>query len=126
MNAVVVAPPAPSATSRLFRLFAEPVRLRILELLLEREHTVGELVTALAMQQGRVSSHLACLRWCGFIGTRREGRFVSYRILDPRVGDLLHLAHRLLADHGAALVSCACCASRSEGEKDDERTTTRG
>ena len=108
-----------TSTSRLFELLADPTRLRIIELLLDGERNVGELVAALGVQQGRVSSHLACLRWCGFIGTRREGKYVHYRITDERVRDLLHLAHRLLADHGSAIASCTCCRAETEGAYDD-------
>ena len=114
-----VASPAGASSSRLFRLFAEPVRLRIVELLLDGEKNVGELVAALGMQQGRVSSHLACLRWCGFIGTRRAGKYVYYRITDPRVAELLHLAQRLLADHGEAIASCTCCLPSAKEPRDD-------
>jgi DNA-binding transcriptional ArsR family regulator len=93
---------------------------------LDGERNVGELVAARGMQQGRVSSHLACLRWCGFISTRREGKYVYYRIGDARVGELLHLAHRLLADHGGALVTCACCVTMGQGENDDGEPTACG
>ena len=113
------APRVQATTSRIFRLFAEPVRLRIVELLLDGEKNVGELVAALGMQQGRVSSHLACLRWCGFIGTRRAGKYVYYRITDPRVAELLHLAQRLLADHGEAIASCTCCLPSAKEPQDD-------
>lgn len=93
-------------TGRFFQVLADPSRVRIVELLLGGEKNVSELVEALGMQQGRVSSHLACLRWCGFIGTRRAGKYVYYRITDPRVRDLMQLAHRLLADNAGEIASC--------------------
>lgn len=93
-------------TSRFFQVLSDPTRVHIVELLLEGEKNVSELVAALDMQQGRVSSHLACLRWCGFIGTRREGKYVYYRITDPRVRELMKLAHQLLADNAGEIASC--------------------
>src|ERR671924_1119117 len=86
--------------AKYFRGLGEPTRLRILELLLShRELSVGELVDLLAEPQPKVSNHLACLRWCGFLEARREGRAVYNRIADPRVAAMLDLAESLLADN---------------------------
>ncbi|MCH8994351.1 MAG: winged helix-turn-helix transcriptional regulator [Chloroflexi bacterium] len=92
--------------TRFFQVLADPTRLRIVELLLERERNVSELVQHLGVPQARVSSHLGCLRWCGYIGTRREGRFIYYRIMDDRVLELMHLARTILADNAEAVASC--------------------
>jgi DNA-binding transcriptional ArsR family regulator len=91
---------------RFFQVLADPTRVRIVELLLDGEHNVGELVEAVGLQQGRVSAHLACLRWCGFVGTRRAGKFIYYRVTDPRVRELVQLAQGLLADHTGEIASC--------------------
>lgn len=93
-------------TSRFFQVLADPTRIRIVELLLTGERNVSELVSLLGLKQGRVSSHLACLRWCGFITTRREGKYVYYSITDPRVRQLVQLARQLLADHAGDVASC--------------------
>jgi DNA-binding transcriptional ArsR family regulator len=92
--------------ARLFHGLADPTRLRIVQLLLERERNVGELVDALGAPQGRVSSHLMCLRWCGFVTTRRAGKHVYYRVSDPRVVELVRLAQDLLIDHAQAIAAC--------------------
>ncbi len=103
-------PDAPDATdlvAKYFRALGEPTRLRILELLgAQGELSVGELSARLGLSQPGVSNHLACLRWCGFVETRREHRVVHYRIADPRVQDLLDLAHALLADNAAHVAAC--------------------
>ena len=52
-----------------------------------------------------MSTHLSCLRWCGFVTTRREHRSVIYRIADRRVHDLVASASALLEDN-AELVAC--------------------
>jgi DNA-binding transcriptional ArsR family regulator len=93
--------------AKYFRGLGDPIRLRILELLRrEGELTVGELVTRLALPQPKVSNHLACLRWCGFVEARREGRTVHNRIADSRVTVMLDLAEALLADNAEHVVAC--------------------
>jgi DNA-binding transcriptional ArsR family regulator len=103
-------PAAPLATdlvAKYFRGLGDPSRLRILELLRdEGELSVGELVERLGLAQPKVSNHLACLRWCGFIEARREGRTVYNRIADPRVAVMLDLAESLLADNAEHVAAC--------------------
>jgi len=103
-------PEAPVATdlvAKYFRGMGDPTRVRILELLRnEGELTVGELVARLRIPQPKVSSHLACLRWCGFVKARREGRIVYSRIADERVERMLQLAHGLLADNAEHVAAC--------------------
>lgn len=93
--------------ARVFHGLADPTRLRIVQLLLVGEKNVSELVAALGTPQGRVSTHLMCLRWCGFVATRRAGKFVYYRVSDPRVAALVRLAQRLLHDNAQAIAACA-------------------
>ena len=92
--------------TRFFQVLADPTRVRTVELLLEGEKNVSELVRCLGVPQARVSSHLGCLRWCGYIGTRREGKFIYYRVTDPRVSELMHLARTIMADNAQAITSC--------------------
>lgn len=110
-------PAAPLETdlvAKYFRGLGDPIRLRILELLRgEGELSVGELVDRLALPQPKVSNHLACLRWCGFVEARREGRTVYNRIADPRVAAMVGLAQSLLADNAEHVA--ACC--RIEGSE---------
>lgn len=66
----------------LFKTLSEPVRLRIVYLLLERgELCVCDLVETLGLSQSVVSRHLAYLRNNGLVSTRREGVWVHYRIV---------------------------------------------
>jgi DNA-binding transcriptional ArsR family regulator len=93
--------------AKYFRGLGDPNRLRILELLrCEGELKVGELVRRLGLPQPQVSNHLACLRWCGFIEARREGRTVYNRIADPRVEAMLELALSLLQDNAEHVAAC--------------------
>ena len=92
--------------ARFFRALGDPTRLRLLWLLLERERTVTELVEAIGAPQGRVSTHLGCLRWCGFVTAHREGRQMRYAIADPRIRGLLELASSMVQEYAAGLASC--------------------
>lgn len=94
------------AVAKFFRALGDPTRLRLLEFLLAGEHTVSECVAHVGLSQGRVSVHLACLADCGYIAARREGRYAHYRVVDPRVADLVVLARSLAADNCAALAAC--------------------
>src|SRR5919201_2905224 len=82
--------------AKYFRVLGDRTRLRILELVAERERSVGELARLLGEPQPKVSNHLACLRWCGFVETRREHRTVHYRLADERVADVIELGRALL------------------------------
>lgn len=94
------------ATARFFRVLSDPTRLAILELLLQGPMTVSELVAALDCPQSRVSNHLACLRWCEFVEAERDGRQVTYRIREGRVGALIEAGRAMAAEHCDHLASC--------------------
>ncbi len=96
----------PALLAKFFRGLGDPTRVRILQLLIEGERTVGELVDELDSFQGRVSSHLACLRWCGFVASRREGQNVSYRVVDGRVRKLLNAGADFLNEHRDEIAFC--------------------
>ena len=90
-----------------FRGLGHPTRLRILELLREEgELSVGELVERLGIGQTKVSNHLACLRWCGFVAARRQHRTVYNRVADERVAQMVDLAHALLEDNEEHMAAC--------------------
>jgi DNA-binding transcriptional ArsR family regulator len=94
-------------TAKFFHGLSDLTRIRIVELLLdEGEKNVSELVAALGQPQSRISNHLACLRWCGYVDSRREGKYVYYRVSDPRVRQLLVLARGVIADNAEAILSC--------------------
>ncbi|MGH3516342.1 MAG: ArsR/SmtB family transcription factor, partial [Haloechinothrix sp.] len=70
------------------------------------ERSVSDCVRHVGLAQSRVSTHLACLADCGYVQVRRGGRFSYYRVADPRVAEVVHLARTLAADNAAALASC--------------------
>jgi DNA-binding transcriptional ArsR family regulator len=101
------APSRAELLAKYFRGLGDPTRLRMLRMLDEAgELSAGELVRRLELPQATVSTHLGCLRWCGFVATRREHRSVIYRVADPRVRDLIAGATALLEDNAGHV---ACC-----------------
>lgn len=92
--------------AKFFQGLSDPTRIAILELLLTGERNVSEIVRELGGSQSRISNHLACLRWCGFVETRREGLFVYYSVSDPRIREILRLGQEVAREHEDALLSC--------------------
>ena len=101
------APAKSDLLAKYFRALADPTRLRILALLREEgELSVGALAERLGIAQPQVSNHLACLRWCGFLETRREHRAVFNYVADERVLEVLALGEGLLADNAEHVAAC--------------------
>ena len=92
--------------AKFFHGLSHPVRLQILLLLLEGEKNVGELMQLLGLKQAHISNHLACLKWCGFVSSRQEGRNVYYQVTDPRVGQIVQLGAAVVADNAAHIAAC--------------------
>jgi DNA-binding transcriptional ArsR family regulator len=102
-------PPEPAPVeflAKYFRALGDPTRLRIVELLTDGERSVGELGALLGVAQPKVSNHLACLRWCGFVETRRKHRAVYYTLADERIEEMLALARALLASNAEHVAAC--------------------
>lgn len=104
--AISGAPTETELLSKYFRVLGDDTRLKIIELLIAGEQSVGALVDSLGVSQPQVSNHLACLRWCGFVNTRREHRRVYYSVADPRVVELTTLARALLRDNEEHVAAC--------------------
>ncbi len=92
--------------AKLFRGFADPSRLGILEALRRGPMTVSDIVEATGLSQPNVSNHLACLRDCGLVGSEPDGRYTRYRLSDRRVAALLRLADELLAEVARGVYEC--------------------
>ncbi len=93
--------------AKLFDGFADPTRMSILALLArEGEMSVSELVEAVGASQPRMSVHLRCLAWCGYVRGRRDGQRVYYSISDERVLGILRLGEEILADNREHVEAC--------------------
>ncbi|MGH3999575.1 MAG: ArsR/SmtB family transcription factor [Pseudonocardiaceae bacterium] len=98
--------PAQRRGAALFHGLADRNRLAIVRQLASGERRVVDLTDALGLAQGTVSGHLACLRDCGLIVGRPEGRQMFYSIAHPELMDLLGAAEKLLALTGEAVELC--------------------
>ncbi|MDD2598845.1 MAG: metalloregulator ArsR/SmtB family transcription factor [Kiritimatiellae bacterium] len=83
-------------TSRMLRMLSHPHRLKIIEILdREGECNVTTLIDEVGQPQSSVSHHLNQMKRMHLLGSRRDGREVVYRIIDPRV---------------LSLLNCICCS----------------
>ncbi|MBC7130036.1 helix-turn-helix transcriptional regulator [Candidatus Bathyarchaeota archaeon] len=77
--------------SRIFKALADTTRLRILKLLVLREMCVCELMIALGLTQPTTSHHLKILENAGLVKSRKEGKWVFYKIANPKITELINL-----------------------------------
>jgi ArsR family transcriptional regulator, cadmium/lead-responsive transcriptional repressor len=101
-----VAPGEADLIAKYFRVLGDRTRLRILESVAQSERSVGELARELGEPQPKVSNHLACLRWCGFVVTRREHRTIHYGLADERVASVIKLGRELLHENEEHVAAC--------------------
>ncbi len=91
----------------LFHGFSDPNRLAILRHLTLGQHRVVDLTAHLGLAQSTVSKHLACLRECGLVASRPEGRASVFRLAEPEAMlAVFESAERLLALTGDAVALC--------------------
>ena len=109
--AIIERDPIPLAdtelVARLFRVLGDATRIRIIELLIdEGELHQMEIVRRIGATQARVSEHMACLVWCGFVQIRTDGRRTFYRVSNRRVTSLLDGAKEFLERNEAQIATC--------------------
>lgn len=88
--------PRHEAKAELFRTLGHPLRIRILELLCEREHAVHELLAQMDAEASALSQQLAILRRAGIVRQRRVGGEVRYALMIPSIEELLAAARTTL------------------------------
>jgi ArsR family transcriptional regulator, cadmium/lead-responsive transcriptional repressor len=100
----------------LFRSLGDPARLAIVRRLADGEARVVDLTRALGLAQSTVSKHVACLRDCGLVDFRVEGRQSFYSLTRPELIDLLRSAELLLAETGSAVALCPVYGEPTQDE----------
>lgn len=71
------------------RVLAHPHRLRMLQMLLAGQYTVGELAEACELPAAMASEHLRLMQRCGFLASEKEGRCVYYAVVEPHIKNIL-------------------------------------
>ena len=105
----------------LFHGLSDRTRLGIVRRLAHGEARVADLVAELGLAQSTVSTHVACLRDCGLVAGRAQGRQVFYALARPELLDLLAAAETLLEATGNAVALCptyspdACLQAPADG-----------
>lgn len=116
-TSAVTASKSAAPLDHLFRAFADPTRLRLLNLIADREICVCYFVGVLRISQPKISRHLAYLRRAGIVAARREGRWMHYRLVipaDPVIAGILRatiesLRSRPEMQRDFARLGSACC-----------------
>lgn len=81
---------------------SSPVRLRIVCMLGEGEHSVNEILEGVGTGQSNISQHLGLLTRRGILASRREAHFIYYRLNDERMPALLNMVQRIFCHDEAA------------------------
>jgi DNA-binding transcriptional ArsR family regulator len=93
---VLVSRPLYQLKAEFFKTLGHPARIRVLELLSQREHAVAEMLPEVGIEAANMSQHLAVLRRTGLVTTRKEGSTVFYSLTSPHVAELLAVARKIL------------------------------
>jgi DNA-binding transcriptional ArsR family regulator len=93
---VVVVVPIYQLKAEFFKTLGHPARIRVLEVLRDGEHSVGQLVPEVGIEASHLSQQLAVLRRANLVQTRKEGSTVFYSVADPAVFELLEVAKKIL------------------------------
>jgi len=88
--------PIDKLKAEFFKTLGHPARIRILEVLAEGEHSVGELMPKLGLESSHLSQQLAVLRRTGMVMARKQGNNVIYSIASKDLSELLLLARKVL------------------------------
>lgn len=110
--------PTTTSLHYLFRALADPTRLRLLNLIADREICVCYFVEILQLSQPKISRHLAYLRKAGIASARREGKWMHYRLIIPKDGvaarilreTLKHLREKTEMKRDVSRLGAACCS----------------
>lgn len=91
---------------KMIKGFADKTRLQILECLKGQEKTVSQIVEEIRGNQSNISQHLACLKGCGIIVGRQEGKFMYYSIRGEQVKTLLNMFDLFLGEVEKQVADC--------------------
>lgn len=109
--------------AKFIRGFSDKTRLQILESIKDKEKTVSQIVEELSGNQSNISQHLACLKGCGIIVGRQEGKFIFYSLRSDQIKSLLTLMDVVFNDVEEEVAACErnekldCCSNEKAVNK---------
>ncbi len=92
--------------AKFIRGFSDKTRLQILESIKDKEKTVSQIVEELQGNQSNISQHLACLKGCGIIVGRQEGKYVYYGLSNEKIKEMLSMFDSVLSLVRDGVVKC--------------------
>ncbi|MFF5212506.1 ArsR/SmtB family transcription factor [Streptosporangium sp. NPDC000396] len=95
-EAAAVRQPLYQLKAEFFKTLGHPARIRVLELLSEREYSVAELLSQVDIEPAHMSQQLAVLRRSNLVSSRKEGATVYYAVTNPQIAELLAVARAIL------------------------------
>ena len=98
--------PVTALKAKLYRGFADPSRLSILEALREGPLTVSAIVEKTNLSRTNVSNHLRCLSDCDLVISESQGRYTLYQLSHPKIAALLRLSEEILEDSARGVSAC--------------------
>lgn len=104
--------------AKFIRGFSDKTRLQILESIKYKEKTVSQIVNELKGNQSNISQHLACLKGCGIIISRQEGKFIYYSLRNEQILQLLTVMDTVFNQVEAEVAACEkndeldCCSKK--------------
>ncbi len=116
--------PISDAKADLFKALAHPARVRVLELLAEGEHTIGELAEQAGLELSHLSQQVTVLRRAGIVDSRRVKSTVTCSLRDPQTAELLAVARRMISKNlrqGQALLAALDNADDAVSLADSDR-----
>lgn len=96
IGGAAVSRPLYQLKAEFFKTLGHPARIRVLELLSEREYAVSEMLPEVGIESAHLSQQLAVLRRANLVVSRKEGSTVFYSLTSPHVAELLAVARRIL------------------------------
>jgi DNA-binding transcriptional ArsR family regulator len=98
LGRLLVSTPLYQLKAEFFKTLGHPARIRVLELLSEREYVVAEMLPEVGLEPAHLSQQLAVLRRAGLVTSRKEGSTVLYSLTNPHVAELLAVARLILTE----------------------------
>jgi len=98
MWVIMISTVSVEAKVKFLRGVADKTRLGILQAIRSEEKTVNGIVACVGGSQSNISQHLACLRGCGVITKRQEGKFCYYGLANSNIIDFLSMVDTVMED----------------------------